>query len=59
MELTKEQIKKIDLCVKRFVFILSIAMTAYVVAFTLKHSSPVPANAIIQSSIQGALNRNK
>ena len=40
MELTPSQIKKIDLWVKRVVFILSIVMTAYVVEFTLKHSPP-------------------
>ena len=59
MELTPSQIKKIDLWVKRVVFVLSIIMTAYVVTFTLKHSPPVPANEIIQSSIQGALNHSK
>lgn len=59
MELTPAQIKKIDLWVKRVVFILSIVMTAYVVEFTLKHSPPAPANAIIQQSIQNTLNRNK
>lgn len=59
MDLTPAQIKKIDLWVKRVVFILSIVMTVYVVEFTLRHSPPAPANAIIQSSIQGALNHSK
>ena len=59
MELTPSQIKKIDLWVKRVVFILSIIMTAYVVAFTLKHSPPAPANAIIQNSISNAINSHK
>ena len=58
MELTPSQIKKIDLWVRRVVFILSIIMTIYVVTFTLKHSPPAPANAIIQNSISNALNRN-
>ena len=58
MDLTKEQIKKIDLWVKRVVFILSIIMTIYAVTFTLKHSPPAPANAIIQQSIQNTLNHN-
>ena len=59
MELTKEQIRKIDLWVRRVVFILSIVMTIYVVDFTLKHSPPTPANAIIQNSISNAINSHK